>query len=146
MIGLLMNMERLVEWELAGETEVVGESLLQCHFVHHKSHITLDRTRTAAVEIRRLTARVYGTAKIRLLLSTVVDRTCYLTWISKFFPHTPRTASIARVLDNWCTSRSVWCVRRFVFLSFNPLKTEFLLNNIYKFSSYLTGNILCLRC
>jgi hypothetical protein len=27
----------------------------------------------------------------------------------------------------------------------NPLKTEFLLNNIYKFSSYLTGNILRLR-
>jgi hypothetical protein len=28
---------------------------------------------------------------------------------------------------------------------FNPLKTEFLLHNNYKFSSYLTGNTLCLR-
>jgi hypothetical protein len=30
-----MNMEHLVEWELAGETEVLGENLL-----HHKSHMT----------------------------------------------------------------------------------------------------------
>jgi hypothetical protein len=29
----------LVEWRLAGETEVVGENLLQRHFVHHKSHV-----------------------------------------------------------------------------------------------------------
>jgi hypothetical protein len=29
---------------------------------------------------------------------------------------------------------------------FNPLLTEFLLYNIYEFSSYLTGNILLLHC
>jgi hypothetical protein len=28
--------EQLVEWRLAGETEVLGENLPQHHFIHHK--------------------------------------------------------------------------------------------------------------
>jgi hypothetical protein len=35
----IMMMENLVEWRLAGETEVLGE-LPQRHFAHHKSHLT----------------------------------------------------------------------------------------------------------
>jgi hypothetical protein len=31
-----MNMEKLVQWELAGKTEVIGENLPQCH----KSQLT----------------------------------------------------------------------------------------------------------
>jgi hypothetical protein len=55
------TIERLIEWELAGETEVLGESVLQCHFVHHKSHMTSwDRTRAATVGSRQLTARAMG--------------------------------------------------------------------------------------
>jgi hypothetical protein len=35
-----MIVEKLVEWRLAGETEVLGENPSQRHFVHHKSHMT----------------------------------------------------------------------------------------------------------
>jgi hypothetical protein len=34
---VIMIMEKSVEW-LAGETEVLGENLPQCRFVHHKPH------------------------------------------------------------------------------------------------------------
>jgi hypothetical protein len=35
---MMMNVEQSVEWELEGDTEVVGENLPQYNFVHHKSH------------------------------------------------------------------------------------------------------------
>jgi hypothetical protein len=34
---VIMIMEKSVEW-LARETEVLGENLPQCRFVHHKPH------------------------------------------------------------------------------------------------------------
>jgi hypothetical protein len=37
---IVMTMENLVEWRLAGETEVLGENLPQHHFVNHKSHLS----------------------------------------------------------------------------------------------------------
>jgi hypothetical protein len=37
---MMMNVEQSMEWELEGETEVLGENLPQCHFVHHKFHMT----------------------------------------------------------------------------------------------------------
>jgi hypothetical protein len=36
----MVIVEKLVEWRLAGETEVLGENLPQLHFVHYKSHMT----------------------------------------------------------------------------------------------------------
>jgi hypothetical protein len=36
----IMMMENLVEWRLAGETEVLGENSPQLYFVHHKFHLS----------------------------------------------------------------------------------------------------------
>jgi hypothetical protein len=37
---MMTSMEDLVEWELAGETEVLGENQPRRRFTHHKSHMT----------------------------------------------------------------------------------------------------------
>jgi hypothetical protein len=36
---MMVIVEQLVEWRLAGATEVLGENLPQLHFVHHNSHM-----------------------------------------------------------------------------------------------------------
>jgi hypothetical protein len=36
---VIILMEKLVEWWLVGETEVLGENLHQCRFVHQKPHM-----------------------------------------------------------------------------------------------------------
>jgi hypothetical protein len=36
----MVIVEKLVEWGLAGEAEVLGENRPQLHFVHHKSNMT----------------------------------------------------------------------------------------------------------
>jgi hypothetical protein len=35
----MVSVEQPVEWELEGETEVLGENLPQRNFVHQKSHM-----------------------------------------------------------------------------------------------------------
>jgi hypothetical protein len=42
-----------IDW---GKPKYSGKTLSQCHFVHHKSHKSRDRTRASAVGGRRLTA------------------------------------------------------------------------------------------
>jgi hypothetical protein len=37
----MVIVKKLVEYRLAEETEVLGENLLQRHFVHHKFHMTI---------------------------------------------------------------------------------------------------------
>jgi hypothetical protein len=65
---MTMIVEQLVEWRLAGETEVLGENLLQRHFVHHKSHMTRARTRSAAVGSQRLIAWAMAQPYSQILL------------------------------------------------------------------------------
>jgi hypothetical protein len=48
--------EKLVEWWLTGDTEVLGENLPQCRFVHSPTCSARKRTRAAAVGSQRLTA------------------------------------------------------------------------------------------
>jgi hypothetical protein len=51
-----MNVQQFVE--LADETEALGESLPQCHSVHHTYHpsdLPWHRIRATAIENRRLT-------------------------------------------------------------------------------------------
>jgi hypothetical protein len=36
----MLNVEQLVESELAGKTKVLGENLPQRHFMHYKSQMT----------------------------------------------------------------------------------------------------------
>jgi hypothetical protein len=55
---VITRMENLVEWWLVGEIDVLGENLLQGHFVHHANPLWPDRPRTrpTAVGSQRLTA------------------------------------------------------------------------------------------
>jgi hypothetical protein len=55
MTGWLMNVEQLMEWDLAWETEVLEENLFHCHFFHHKSHMTWPGTQSRQIwwETRR---------------------------------------------------------------------------------------------
>jgi hypothetical protein len=69
-----MIMEHLVVWELAGETEVLGENLPQWHFVHN--NLNWDGTRASVEGSRRLTAwamtRPTNTLAVKMLEQNLV--------------------------------------------------------------------------
>jgi hypothetical protein len=60
-----MMMEKLVEWWLAGETEVLLKNLAQCHFVHHNLHMLFPDANTGRLGGKPATNRSsYVTASI----------------------------------------------------------------------------------
>jgi hypothetical protein len=69
---VIMRVENLVEWWLAGETEVLGENLPQCHFVHHKSHMTWPGATPGRRGGKPTTNCLsYGTAILNILLNSL---------------------------------------------------------------------------
>jgi hypothetical protein len=60
---VIVMMENLVEWRLAGETEAPGENVPQRHFVHHKSHLPDPGSNPGRRGVKPATNRLsYGAA------------------------------------------------------------------------------------
>jgi hypothetical protein len=70
MLRRRMNEEQSVEWELARETEVLGENSPHCHSIHQESPCDLACyvIQVAALGSRRLTARAVA---LRISWSTI---------------------------------------------------------------------------
>jgi hypothetical protein len=66
---------------LAGETEVLGEYLPQCHIFHHKSHMTRAGTEAAALGSRLLVVVVVVVLVVVVMVVVVV-----VVVVALFFP------------------------------------------------------------
>jgi hypothetical protein len=96
---MIMRMENLVEWCLARETEVLGEKLPQCHFVHHKSHMLCPGANQGRRGGKPTTNRLsYGTAPAFTVIFMIIYYTYTCTTAKLVMPETHRI--VRTVLNN----------------------------------------------
>jgi hypothetical protein len=67
---MMVIVEQLLEWELVGETEELGENLLQCHFVQQKSHMAWPGLEPGP--------QMFEALRLLLLLEDLQITGCYL--------------------------------------------------------------------
>jgi hypothetical protein len=79
---IIMMLEKMVEWWLVGKTEVLGENLSQCRFIHHKPHmLCLDANpshRGGKPATNRLS---YGTALCCTNCKSSLFASCCVSWV-----------------------------------------------------------------
>jgi hypothetical protein len=79
---MMMNMEQSVEWEFAGEIEVLEENLHQYQFVTHKSHMTWPGLETDHRYGKPAANRLsYGTALSQVTHIHNLQAVYYITYI-----------------------------------------------------------------
>jgi hypothetical protein len=75
---MTMSVKQSVEWELAGETEVLGGNVPRRHFVHHKSHMTWPGTEPGPPRWEANTNRLsYGAAIYLVHIQSFLKRTLF---------------------------------------------------------------------
>jgi hypothetical protein len=80
---VIVMMENLVVWRLTGETEVLGETLPQGHFVHHKSHVPYLSSNPGRRGGKPATNRLsYGAV---LLSALLISLNFPFIWVLNFF-------------------------------------------------------------
>jgi hypothetical protein len=109
----MIIMEQLLEWGLAGETEVLGENLPQCHFVHHKahrSHVTLH-TLSLFFGKANSTVPLAHTYAIVARLDVIKCYTLICSW-PPFLPHISRSRPSGmvrfKINSKKITSLDIW--------------------------------------
>jgi hypothetical protein len=164
MIGCVMNVKMLVEWELAGRNGDARENHPWCNFVHHKSHVTWDRIRTPSpVGIRRLT--VWNMARILIFLNflyKLLDRTKYSLGLYKMnmsdlLPNSGNIhISVGLNTDVWLhlfqrdirsTAKKIWKVTKFWTVKYNciapcmhdPTEWPYLVENLVGNTEFKTS-------
>jgi hypothetical protein len=110
MIGWLMNLDLLVGWELSGETEVIGENLPQCQFVHQIPYdLTWDRNLAVTMRIPHATARTMACPLYRCYVDICYMRR-FWNWFYNVFSWLVVIISICIYIKMFCKPHISHCL------------------------------------